>query len=1185
MKKKKKHHTIIYYLTVLFLVIFFTITSTTLILMQTFWGREKVKVAFITYAKKNNINLKIESIKGLIPFEYKMQNIKVILEDSEFDIKNLDCRINVIPLLKNKLSFKTFEATDISFEIKKPSGSSKNEAYWLAIPISVNFEKMKLNNLHLKINETPISLNIQGKAKIEKDGNLITSDLVIKRKDYENSYIDFSFKGTKENRFIDITAYVNIENLKVLKPFIKKDDFDISFDINLKTKGNLDSYLGYLQKNQTKYSKIQGNAHGNIFDIKIKNKPYNFLTKDSKFSFDFSTFDDLSFNISKAFLKNNNFNLYFDALITKNFIIDKSNLIFKINDLSKIQNESFLSGSFYMQTKYDKKLLNSNFIFQDFKIKDISFMDFKGNIKGEIEQNILNGNITSSSYCLNQIFNLSSNYKLENSFFNLTNLQINSPSSKLSANLTLTPNFTVLGNGKIHFEDLRQIQIPLPIILFNGLADIDFEFKQKMQEKPLQNLLLKIALNNYHFDNFIGKNVNIYMDIDGLFSKPSINFDINFDNLKFHELNFDSLNITSSTKEENWPYIAKATGNLKQPFSIESKGFWNMKKNEFILNIQDLNGHLFNHNFITPKPIKLEISENTFLLSDLFLQLADSSIFADINFTKKTSFAKINLKHFPLDFLSINPLDLDINGFVTLDLNLVGYNNDINSTLDIDLEELNVLSLGDITPLQSYGKLKSEIKNKYFNLDGFLNVKETQLFSFKGNIPLAIDLIKLNFKPDIYKSIFLDIKYNGKIEEILDFIDIGTQRLEGDLNSQITLSNKIENLDLDGFCLFKNGFYENYYTGTILKDIEANFKATNEKITLEYLKGKDTENGNLYAEGLFSISQKKHFPFYFKTEIKDLLCIDTEIFKAVATANIEISGDRLSSIAKGNVSIDKLAMTIPDKLPIVIPDLKPQFIYHPYQKDTESKKIKPAFYPIHLNFDIDASKNPISVNGQGLTSSWQGFLKIGGTFMNVETKGSLDLIKGKFVFSGRQFDLTKGSILFSGIPNELPSLDIQAKMTQQGVNILSNVQGPLDRPKIFFTSSPPLPASSILSLLIFGQQLSDLSVAQTVELSSSITTQLDQSTLSKSDSVANLGIDRFNIVQPSPTDPFATDQMALQFGKYISRGIVISFSQGEEQGSSNVIVEVDLKHGFIFQAETQQQEEQGKFSLKYRYNY
>jgi len=75
-----------------------------------------------------------------------------------------------------------------------------------------------------------------------------------------------------------------------------------------------------------------------------------------------------------------------------------------------------------------------------------------------------------------------------------------------------------------------------------------------------------------------------------------------------------------------------------------------------------------------------------------------------------------------------------------------------------------------------------------------------------------------------------------------------------------------------------------------------------------------------------------------------------------------------------------------------------------------------------------------------------------------------------------------------------------------------------------------------------------------------------------------LGVDRFEIV----SDPKGGDQVSMQIGKYLTQGVLVTLSQSKT--SSDVIVEVDLKHGFIFQAESQDQWE-GKFSLKWYHNY
>lgn len=1199
----KLHHTITYYIVVWALLIFFTLTSISLILLQTIWGRQKVKEAFIDYAKMNNITLKMDSIEGLIPFEYKLKNVNILVESQEIDIKKLDCRINIIPLFQNKLTFKSFTADNITIKNLKTENTPKKnlttrlsgteppvskDIYWFKLPLTTRFKNLKLENLHLQSNNEIITINASGKARVEKDGKTLSADLVITRKNFKDSYVDLTFKGKKENRYITLSAYINVATLKVFDFLIKDSSFDAAFDLNFETSGRLDTYFAYLNEGLNQNSPIQGTGFGKIYKVQIKNKPYDFEYKKAfDYSFDFLSQDNLNINFSNAFLKNDIGNVNLDFALDKNFSLVNATLDANIDDLSKTDAKKIsLYGSFNLKANYDINKFNSSYNFQDFRINKTPFLDFSGNIIGQFDKKILTGNISSGFYALEEVFNITSDFKLEKFFINFSNLKIDSASTKLDANLTLTPALALIGNGKMHFEDLKQMQVLFPKLVFYGSSDIDFELKQKVEnENSVQNLIIKAISNNYHLKTFFGKSLNINLNIDNPFIKPIMDINVVIGDLEFRDLHFKTINFTTSTKEENWPYTISMAGDLKKPFDIESKGFWKLKKDEFLLNLQDLTGNLFSHNFITPKPIKLEVTPNHFLLTELSLELIESSIFLDIDLTKHSSHAKIKLKHMPLDFLSLNPLDLEISGFASLDLKLDGMGNEINSTCDLDLEEINILSLGDLTPLQANGKLTSALKGNYLNLNGYLNVKESQLLSFKGKIPLDIDIVNLNFKPNTSKAFDLGFKYKGKIEEILDFINIGSQRLEGDLDSEIELTNNLNSLDIKGFCTFKNGYFENYFTGTIIKDIEAKFTTAKDKINLEYLKGQDTDKGTLLAEGVFSISNEKNFPFYFKTQIKDLQCVDSDIFKGIASATIEISGDRLSSIAKGNVIIDQLDMTIPDKLPIIIPDLKPLFIFHPNKNKEIVENEKPKIYPFHLNLDIDATKTPISLNGQGLTSTWQGAFNLGGSYMNFETRGALELIKGQFVFSGRKFTLAKGGVLFSGKVNELPILDIQATMNQQGVDLFANLKGPVDAPKLSFTSKPPLPASSILSLLIFGQPLSDLSASQTLELSYTMSSQVAPSELTKSDSVSSLGIDRFNVVQPSPTDPYGTDQMAVQLGKYISRGLVISYSQGEEQGTSNIVIELDLKKGFIFQAESQQEKEQGKFTLKYRYNY
>ncbi|NGX35969.1 MAG: hypothetical protein K1000chlam1_00805 [Candidatus Anoxychlamydiales bacterium] len=1167
--KHKKYHFIIWSIVTIFIAILIFFAA-----LQTPQVKERIKSSLITYAKKNNIELKIEKISGSLPFEYNLKNVSLQTKDQKIDIQDVVFRLRLLSLIKKELNFSLFYANEIKIKDLKDQKTQRLKNFdstnWISYPIALNFNNLKLNNFHLSYKGAPLTLNIQGKAKYYKFGRKIKSVLKIKRSDVKQSYLDIAIRAYKKNRLLKSKAYLSIASAEALDPFYLQD-LDFAFDLNLDLEANIDS----LFKGEKNYF---AKANGNIFKIQNRQtkKPYLLLDIPSEFSFDIATFKT-DLKISKGFLKNDIFRAYFDGTLKNDLSFEKSNLILRVDELTKINTN--LYGSLIAKSTLDKKEFLTEFNFKDLRIKDIHLIDLKGNIKGSYVDNILIGKLQSDGFALNQGFNILSDIKYETSLLNFSNFQIFSPSSKLFSNFKITPNFKILGNGKIHFSDFSQIQVLFPTLDIDGASDVNFTFNQKIDEndKSFQNINFEIFSQNYHFKNVYGRFLDINLDVDDPFFSPIFDYNCRFKDVSFHELYLKSIDFAFSTKSENWPYTLRLIGAIKKPIELTSSGFFNIKNtNELTLNIQDLQGLLFTHNFRAPKSISIETSNNKFVLKDLEIEMPSSKILADINFTKNLTQAKISLKSFPLDFLSINPLDLDITGFANLDLILNGK----TGSLNIDLEELKILALGDEKPLIAKGELKSTYKNDYYNIESSLKITNSQLFAIKGNIPIDLDPAKLKLNLNENKDLSLDIKYIGRVEEILDFVNIGPQRLEGNIISEIHLSNKLSNLITDGYLNFKNGFFENYYTGTILQDINANLIAENEKISLKKLTGFDPEGGSFAIDGLFSLSKKKSFPFLFNIKIDDLLCVDSNIIRAYASASVELSGDALSSQAKGVAKINNLQMSIPDKLPIVIPGLKATFVSHRLKKDA---KAAPRIYPIHLNIDLDA-KEPIYINGQGLTSSWSGNFKLGGTFNQLETIGELKLIKGLYLFSGRRFDLTKGDVIFDGRPNALPTLDIDAKMQQSGVDILAHIEGDLDTPKISFSSTPPLPASSIMSLLIFGQELSELSDFQTIELASTISQKIGDSKIADSKAPTNLGIDRFNIVQPSPTDP-TTDQMAIQFGKYITKGIVVSLSQGQEQGSSNIIVEVDLKKGFVFQAESQQQEEQGKFSLKWRRNY
>lgn len=98
--------------------------------------------------------------------------------------------------------------------------------------------------------------------------------------------------------------------------------------------------------------------------------------------------------------------------------------------------------------------------------------------------------------------------------------------------------------------------------------------------------------------------------------------------------------------------------------------------------------------------------------------------------------------------------------------------------------------------------------------------------------------------------------------------------------------------------------------------------------------------------------------------------------------------------------------------------------------------------------------------------------------------GSLDTLAGTYVFQGRRFDIdeTASSINFRGDLN--PDLYVSVTRSISGVLTRVTVAGALRSPELRLTSTPPLDASDILSLIVFNTTTNDLSAIQQQELAS-----------------------------------------------------------------------------------------------------
>ena len=187
---------------------------------------------------------------------------------------------------------------------------------------------------------------------------------------------------------------------------------------------------------------------------------------------------------------------------------------------------------------------------------------------------------------------------------------------------------------------------------------------------------------------------------------------------------------------------------------------------------------------------------------------------------------------------------------------------------------------------------------------------------------------------------------------------------------------------------------------------------------------------------------------------------------------------------------------------------------------------------------IDAAgANRIDVRGMGLSSEWQADVHIRGDTANPQIVGNADVITGTYDFAGKRFDLTRGRIRFDGSSVIDPQLDIVAVGDANDVSATITIGGSAQRPQISFSSVPALPEEELLSRILFGSSISQISAPEAIQLASALAALRGGGGLDPINKLRRaIGLDRLRVLSADPTIGRGT---ALAVGKYLGRRFYI----------------------------------------------
>lgn len=380
------------------------------------------------------------------------------------------------------------------------------------------------------------------------------------------------------------------------------------------------------------------------------------------------------------------------------------------------------------------------------------------------------------------------------------------------------------------------------------------------------------------------------------------------------------------------------------------------------------------------------------------------------------------------------------------------------------------------------------------------------------------------------------IRYNGPATVLFSLAGLTGQNLDGPLGVAADFSGQVKHPILAGVVRGDKLVYENEIYGTRLSSMKIEGQFAHDQLVISDVSAV-AGTGTVKASGTIGLSAANNFPMNVTVDLKDARLARSDSLSATATGKLSVIRDAKGNRIQGQLTLPGARYEIIRQGAAEVPELtgvrrKTDVFQTPEQRLAAQNA---GSWDLNLRIRAD---NQLFISGMGLESEWGANVSVKGTSANPVIGGNATVVRGDYSFAGRRFQLSKGVIRWEGRQLANPSIEISASATTDGVTANLNVTGTAQLPQISFTSTPNLPQDEVVSRLLFGNSVTNLSAMEAIQLAGALNSLRGSggglNPLGKLRSAT--GISRLRILAADDTTGRGT---ALAAGQYITDDIYI----------------------------------------------
>ncbi|HEY0086396.1 MAG TPA: translocation/assembly module TamB domain-containing protein [Allosphingosinicella sp.] len=396
------------------------------------------------------------------------------------------------------------------------------------------------------------------------------------------------------------------------------------------------------------------------------------------------------------------------------------------------------------------------------------------------------------------------------------------------------------------------------------------------------------------------------------------------------------------------------------------------------------------------------------------------------------------------------------------------------------------------------------------------------------------------------------IRYNGAADTLWRLTGVELIDVSGAVAIGADARGSLNSPQIRGSLRTDKARIESAVTGMVIENVRAAGRFGGSRLVLDSFSGTTKNKGKVSGRAAFDLAGPRGFGMDINLNAEAAQLLDRDDLRAQVSGGIAIrSNGEIGSIS-GKVRLTSGAFRLGSvRASAQLNRLNVREINLPADERPVARRLTPWA----LDLEVDAPGR-LTVTGLGINSEWSADLRIGGTVTEPRITGNADLVRGSYDFAGRRFDLQRGQIRFGGESPVNPVLDITAAGGVQGLNAVIRVTGRGQRPEIAFSSTPALPQDELLSRLLFGTSITNLSAPEALQLAAAVASLNNSGGgLDPINAVrAATGLDRLRIV---PADITTGQGTAIAAGKYLGRRVYVEVIT-DARGYSATIVEYQI---------------------------